>query len=167
VLRRMRHQEHMRTVWTHYGPTRIWHKDTLSSPHLPQDPATTKGDYGPDGAAGAWAKPPHAGASRDYGQAGAADAAAYSAGAAAVHSRPDGAADGLTRSTLWHAEDTTTRPSWSGPTRQSDALDSQSSSTCQLVTRPGQGIVMTSRRFYLCDASVLITFGAEHFSATA
>ncbi len=36
-----------------------WHYDTLSSPHLPQDPATTHDNYGQDGAAGAWATPQH------------------------------------------------------------------------------------------------------------
>ena len=38
---------------------------------------------------------------------------------------PDGAADGLSRSTPRYADDTTTRPSGSGPTRQSDARDSE------------------------------------------
>jgi hypothetical protein len=36
-----------------------WHYDTLSSPHLPSDPLTINNDYGPAGAAGAWAPPPH------------------------------------------------------------------------------------------------------------
>ncbi len=33
--------------------------DTLSSPHLQQDPLTTSEDYGTDGIAGAWTPPPH------------------------------------------------------------------------------------------------------------
>jgi hypothetical protein len=53
--------------------------------------------------------------------------AAASAGAAGP-SRDyglDGAADGLSRSTPRHADDTTKRPSGSGPTRESDARDSE------------------------------------------
>ncbi len=54
---------------------------------------------------------------------------------------PDGDADGLCRSTPRHAEDSTTRPSGTriGPTRQSDARDSESSSICQGLTRSGPG----------------------------
>jgi hypothetical protein len=37
----------------------------------------------------------------------------------------DGAAGGLSQSTPWHADDMTTRPLRSGPTRQSDAWDSE------------------------------------------
>jgi hypothetical protein len=36
-----------------------WYYDTLSTPHLPLDPITISDDYGPAGAAGAWASPPH------------------------------------------------------------------------------------------------------------
>ncbi len=36
-----------------------WYYDTLSSPHLQPDPITISDDYGPAGAAGAWASPPH------------------------------------------------------------------------------------------------------------
>jgi hypothetical protein len=66
---------------------------------------------------------------QDYGQDGAAGTATESGGAAGP-SRDyglDGAAAGLSRSTQRHADDTTTRPSWSGPTRQSDARDTESS----------------------------------------
>ncbi len=41
------------------------------------------------------------------------------------------------QSTLRQADDT--RPSWSGPTRQFDARDSESNSTCQGPTRPWPG----------------------------
>ncbi len=51
---------------------------------------------------------------------------------------PDGAAFGLCWGTPRHADHSTTRPFGSGPTRQSAARDSESSSTCQLPTRPGQ-----------------------------
>ncbi len=42
---------------------------------------------------------------------------------------PDGAADGLSRSTPLHADNTTTRPSGSGQTRQSNARDSMSTTS--------------------------------------
>ncbi len=63
-----------RALATHYGQTRIHqacysprHRRDgragttipLSFPHILPDPATTSDDYGPDGAAGAWALPPH------------------------------------------------------------------------------------------------------------
>ncbi len=38
---------------------------------------------------------------------------------------PDEPADGLSQGTLRHADDMTTRPSGSGPTRQSDSRDSE------------------------------------------
>ncbi len=53
---------------------------------------------------------------------------------------PDGAADGLCRSTPRQADDSTTQPSWSRLTRQSDARDSMSSSICQCPTKPGPGV---------------------------
>ena len=50
----------------------------------------------------------------------------------------DGAADGLSRSTPRQADYTTTRPSGSGLTRQSDALDSEPDYLLR-PTRHGQG----------------------------
>jgi hypothetical protein len=89
-----------------------WHYDTLSSPHLPPNQATASGDNGQDGA-GVWALPPNPSGPQDLsgttGRAGAADATG-----AAAPSRdygPDGAADGLSRSTPRQRDDTTTRPS--------------------------------------------------------
>ena len=104
------------------GGTQRWHYDTLSSPHQPPNPFTISDDYGPPGAVGAWAPPPHPPGpqdlSRDYG--------------------PDGAAGGLSRSTPRQVDDTTTRPSGSGPTRQSDDRDSEPD--CLLrPTRHGPG----------------------------
>ena len=53
--------------------------------------------------------------------------AAASAGAAGPFRDygPDGAAGGLSQSTQRQADDTTTRPSWGWPTRQSDVPDSE------------------------------------------
>ena len=51
----------------------------------------------------------------------------------------DGAADGLSQSTPRHVDESTTLPSGSGPTCQSDALDSESCFTCQGLTRLGPG----------------------------
>jgi hypothetical protein len=57
-----------------------WYYDTPSSLHLSPDQATTIGDYGLDGAAGAWASPPHLPGQQDLsgttGRASAGDAAA-------------------------------------------------------------------------------------------
>jgi hypothetical protein len=101
---------------------------------------------GPAGAADAGADPP---APQDLsgttGRPGAADAAADSSEAAVPSEglrAPDGAADGLSWSIPRHADDLTTRPFGSGPTRQSDAQDTKSRSTCQLPTRPGPGTML-------------------------
>jgi hypothetical protein len=51
---------------------------------------------------------------------------------------PDGDADGLCWSTQRHADDSTTRPFGSGPTRQSDARDSKLSH-CMPTNRQGTG----------------------------
>jgi hypothetical protein len=60
------------------------------------------------------------------------DRAAATAGAAGPSRDygPDGAAGGLRGSTPRQADDTTTRPSGSGPTLQADARDSESLTTC-------------------------------------
>jgi hypothetical protein len=67
---------------------------------------------------------------------GAVDADADSAEAAVPS---DGLrADGLAWSTPRHADDSTTRPSWSGPTSQFDARDSESSFKCKVRRGPGR-----------------------------
>ena len=77
--------------------------------------ATTSGDYGQDGAAGAWAPPPNQQGLQDlFGTTGwdaAADSTAHSAGAAVLYRdyRQDGAADGLSRSTQQQVDDSTTQ----------------------------------------------------------
>jgi hypothetical protein len=55
---------------------------------------------------------------------------------------PDGAADGLSWSTLGHADGTTTIPSGSGPKRQSYARDSEPDYLIR-QTRHGPGFAMT------------------------
>jgi hypothetical protein len=109
-------------------------------------------DYGPAGAAEAWATPPHPPGpqdrSRDYGPEEAAGSHRRAVGTAGPFqglradrgqrtppstppgpqylSRsygPDGSAGWLCRCTPRQADDSTTRPSGSGPTRQSDARD--------------------------------------------
>ena len=95
-------------VGTHHGPTRIhvadyslrhrrdgkqrWHYDTLSSPHRPPPALVLSDDCGLQGAVGRWAPPPlpqgPQDLPRDYG--------------------PDGAAGGLSRSTLRRADHATT-----------------------------------------------------------
>ena len=60
---------------------------------------------------------------------------------------PDGAAGGLSRSTPLQADDTTTRPSGSGPTRQTYARDSEPDYFLW-PTRHGPGI------YYLIIAAV-------------
>ncbi len=71
--------------------------------------------------------------------------------------RPDGSAGWLCRSTPRQTDDTTTRPFGSGPTRQSDARDSESSSTWQGPTRPGLGTfpLLMRRCFEMTTNSVL------------
>jgi hypothetical protein len=63
---------------------------------------------------------------------------------------PDGAADGLCWSIPRHADDseTTTRPSGSGQTPQSNALDSESSCIFQGPARPGPGTNAQLWRIY-------------------
>jgi hypothetical protein len=68
---------------------------------------------------------------------GAADADADSAEAAVPSD--ESRADGLGWSTPRHADDSTMRPSGSGPTSQSDARDSESSFKCKV--RRGSGRV--------------------------
>ncbi len=77
---------------------------------------------------------------------------------------PDGlgAAGGVSRSTLWQADDTTTRPLRSGPTRQSDARYSEAN---YLLLPPKHGpgcLLFDPMTSFLCEASVLTTFRAEH-----
>jgi hypothetical protein len=79
------------------------------------------------------------------GTAAATAAATAEAAGSARDYGPDGAADGLGRSAPRHADDTTTRPSWSGLTRQSDARDSEPDYLLW-PTRHGQGIAMTFSR---------------------
>ena len=137
-------------------------------------------DYGPAGAAGAWATPPHPlgpqDRLRDYGPEEAAGRRRRAVGTArhfqglqayreqrtppstlqgpqylsGTTGRTD-PPDGYARSTPLQADDSTTLPSGSGPTRQPDALDLESSSTCQGQTRPGQD--MFSLLMQRCFAS--------------
>ena len=105
---------------------------SLFSPRQLPRPITISDDYWPDGDAGAWAPPPHPPGPqdllRDYG--------------------PDGAAGGLSRSTPLQADDTTTRPSGSGPTRQSDVRDSEPDYLLR-PTRHGQGGTMSYYSLFL------------------
>ncbi len=106
-------------------------------------------DYGPAGAAGAWATPPHPPGPqdrlRDYGPDGAAGSRRRAVGTAGPSeglrtdreqqmppqgpmylSRnygPDGSAGGLCQRTTRQADESTTQPSGSRQTRQSDARD--------------------------------------------
>ena len=63
---------------------------------------------------------------------------------------PDGAAGGLSRSTPWLANETTTLPSGAGQTRQSDDRDSEPDYLLR-STRHGQGMIYNSGNgsFYL------------------
>jgi hypothetical protein len=101
MFRRIRCKEYRRAAGTHYGPTRR-HLAGYSPRHRRDGRAGTlisafyagggqtqalfSDDYGPDGAAGAWATPPHPPGPQDhlwdYGPDGAADAAAAAVGIA-------------------------------------------------------------------------------------
>ena len=132
VFRRTRRWKYRRAVGTHYGPTRIHQADysprhrrdgragTTILYHLrichraePLQGATT----GRTGLREYGATPSNPPGPQDLsgttGRAGAADAAADAAEAAVPFGDygPDGAADGLSRSTPRQADDTTTRPS--------------------------------------------------------
>ncbi len=113
-------------------------------------------DYGPDGAAGAWATPPHPPGPqdrlRDYGPDEAAGSRRRAVGTTGPFQGlradreqrtppsippglqylpknygPDGSAGWLCRSTPRQADESNTRPFGSGPTRQFDARDIESS----------------------------------------
>ncbi len=158
MFRRIRRKEHRRAVGTHYGPTRR-HQAGYSQRHRRDGRADTtilyhprihrwtqallNDDYGPAG--GCW----------NMGNAAApAGAVGLFTGLRAGREQrtptltpprpqylprdygPDGDADGLCRSTQRHADDSTTRPSGSGPMSQSDERDLELSSICQGPTRP-------------------------------
>ena len=80
---------------------------------------------------------------------------------------PDGAASGLSRSTSRQADDTTTRPSGSGPTRQSDVWDSEPVYLLR-PTRHGPGGALLDYIAFLFSAGQLIELGtAAHSNETA
>ena len=79
----------------------------------------------------------------------------------------DGAAGGSSLSTLRQADDTTTRPSGSGPTRQSDVRDSEPDHLLR-PTRHGQGGTLLDYIVFLFSAGQLIELGtAAHSNETA
>ena len=63
---------------------------------------------------------------------------------------PDGAAGRLSRSTPRQADDTTTRPSGSGPTRQSDVWDSEPDYLL-CPTRHGPGMFTIPAKVFISD----------------
>ena len=117
----------------------------MSSPHLPPDPFAISDDYGPDGAVGAWAPPPHPPRPEpqdlpmDYG--------------------PDGAAGGLSRSTPRRADaggrDHATFGS--GPMRQSDDRDSEPHFLLR-PTKHGSGMIYNSYHYW--SIGTLLDFSA-------
>ncbi len=125
-----------------YGPARA--AGAWATPQHPLEQQDSSRDYGPDGALSG-KPPPSCWYRRTFpttGGPGAADAAVDSA-EAAVPSEELRAGRIRWISTPRQADDTSTRPSRSGQTRQSDARDSESSSTCQGhgPKRPGRGRV--------------------------
>ena len=121
--------EHMRVVGTHYRPTWMhqaynatpsegrhsWHYETQSPLQIQQDRIDTSDDYGPDGAVGGWASPPS--------PPGPHDSFGSTAGRMELQADEAGVI-------LLQADCTTTQPFRSGPTRQSDALDSEPTNLC-------------------------------------
>ena len=76
---------------------------------------------------------------------------------------PDGEAGGLSRSTPRQADDTTTRPNGSGPTRQSDVRDSESDYLLR-PTRHGPGGTLHDYIAFLFSAGQLIVLGSTAYS---
>ncbi len=121
-----------------------------ATPPHPPGPQDRLRDYGPARAADAAAESAGAaGPFRDYGPAGSSGRRRRRRRTAVPFRGTTGRTDppvdyagvhhGKNNPEYKQADDSTTRPSGSGSTRQSDALDSESSSTCQCPTRPGPG----------------------------